>query len=303
MKGIKMNRFENKNEGALNSINMHRISNKVIYWGMFAVLFIIALICLLPPLWIFISSLKTPKELMQIPPALFPEKLSFEKFINIWKLLHFEKYYINTILIAAGSVIAAVVLNGLAGYVISCLKPRGSVAVLTAIIWTMLLPTTLSMVPLFKNMIDLPFLGVNLSNTYWPMWLCAGANAFNILLFKDSFDNLPISLVEAARLDGCGRMGVFGRIILPLSKPIIAVVSIFTVNGAWGDFLLPYLILTDRSKQTVMLQIYNLQASSYSSPIDQLLVAIVFAMIPPIIIFFFFQKFIMGGATVGGVKE
>jgi multiple sugar transport system permease protein len=98
-------------------------------------------------------------------------------------------------------------------------------------------------------------------------------------------------------------MGVFGRIILPLSKPIIAVVSIFTVTSAWGDFLLPYLILTDRNKQTVMLQIYNLQTSSYSSPVDQLLVAIVFAIIPPIIIFFFFQRFIMGGATVGGVKE
>ncbi|MDF2801992.1 MAG: hypothetical protein K0S61_1895 [Anaerocolumna sp.] len=298
-----MKSFENKNLGALNSINMRRASNKVIYWGMFTILLVIALICLLPPLWILISSLKTPKELMQIPPALLPEQFSFEKFGEIWKILHFDKFYINTILIAAGSVVTAVVLNGLAGYVISCLKPRGSVAVLTAIIWTMLLPSTLSMVPLFKNMIDLPIFGANLSNTFWPMWMCAGANAFNILLFKDSFDGLPISLVEAARLDGCGRMGVFGRIILPLSKPIIAVVSIFTVTSAWGDFLLPYLILTDRNKQTVMLQIYNLQTSSYSSPVDQLLVAIVFAIIPPIIIFFFFQRFIMGGATVGGVKE
>ncbi len=298
-----MKNFDNKNLGALNTINMRRTSNKVVYWGMFAILLVVALICLLPPLWILISSFKTPRELMQIPPAIFPEKFSFEKFGDIWKLLHFEKFYINTIVIAVGSVISAVVLNGLAGYVISCLKPRGSVAVLTVIIWTMLLPNTLSMVPLFKNMIQLPVLGFNLSNTYWPMWMCAGANAFNILLFKDAFDSLPISLVEAARLDGCGRMGVFGRIILPLSKPIMAVVSIFTVTSAWGDFLLPYLILTDRNKQTVMLQIYNLQTSSYSSPADQTLVAIVFAIIPPIIIFFFFQKFIMGGATVGGVKE
>ncbi|WP_320986845.1 carbohydrate ABC transporter permease, partial [Hungatella effluvii] len=136
----------------------------------------------------------------------------------------------------------------------------------------------------------------------WPMWLCAGANAFNILLFKNSFDSLPVSLVEAARLDGCGRIKVFSRIILPLSKPIIAVVAIFTVNSAWGDFLLPYLVLPSRSRQTVMLQLYNAQ-SSYSFPLDQQLVSIVFAIFPPIIIFFIFQKYIMGGATLGGVKE
>lgn len=299
---MKMSRFSEKNTGVLSAMDMHRPGNKLIYWTIFALLLLLALVCLLPPLWIILSSFKTTKELMQIPPQLLPSEISFKKFAEVWELVGFTRYYLNTILLAAGSVVFAVILNGIAGYVISALKPRGSAAILTAIIWTMLLPSTLSIVPLFKNMIHLPILGLNLSNTYWPMWLCAGANAFNILLFKNSFDNIPISLVEAARLDGCGRIGVFARIILPLSKPIISVVSIFTVNGAWGDFLLPYLMISDRKKQTVMIQIYNSQASQ-NFPIDHQLVSIVFAIIPPILIFFFFQKFIMGGATLGGVKE
>ena len=300
--GMKRNMFRNKDVGTLNSMDMLQRGNKVIYWVIFGILMAIALVCLLPPLWVLLSSFKSTRELMQIPPRLLPDSFNFGKFAEVWKTLKFEKYYLNTIILAAGSVVFSVVFDGITGYVVSCLKPRGSALIITLIIWTMLLPNTLSMVPLFKNMISFPVLGLNLTNTYWPMWLCAGANAFNILLFKNSFDSLPVSLVEAARLDGCGRVGVFGRIILPLSKPIIAVVAIFTVNSAWGDFLLPYLVLSDRNKQTVMLQLYNTQ-SSYSFPLDQQLVSIVFAIFPPIIIFFIFQKYIMGGATLGGIKE
>lgn len=297
-----MRGFKNKDVGTLNSMDMRQTGNKIIYWVIFGLLMCLALICLLPPLWVLLSSFKTPRELMQLPPKLLPEHFDPAKFAEVWNTLKFMKYYINTIILAGGCVFFSIVFNGITGYVISCLKPRGSALIITLIIWTMLLPNTLSMVPLFKNMIDFPLFGWNLTNTYWPMWLCAGANAFNVLLFKNAFDGLPVSLVEAARLDGCGRLRVFSKIILPLSKPIIAVVAIFTVNSAWGDFLLPYLVLSERNKQTVMLQLYNTQ-SSYSFPLDQQLVTIVFAIFPPIVIFFIFQKYIMGGATIGGVKE
>lgn len=294
--------FTNKNVGALGVADMKKGRNQLLYWCLFAILMIIALICILPPVWIFISSFKSTKELMQIPPTLLPETFDFAKFIEVWNVLNLGRYYLNTIILAAGCVVFSVVFNGIAGYVVSCLKPRGSALIITIVIWTMLLPNTLSMVPLFKNMISFPILGLNLTNTYWPMWLCSGASAFNILLFKNAFDSLPVSLVEAARLDGCGRVRVFSRIVLPLSKPIIAVVSIFTVNAAWGDFLLPYLVLTDREMQTVMLQLYSAQ-SNFSFPLDQQLVSIVFAIFPPILIFFLLQRYIIGGVTLGGIKE
>lgn len=295
-------KFCMKETGALNSMDMRRRQNKVIYWCFFAILVIVALVCILPPLWVFISSFKSPKELTQIPPRLLPSSWNIEKFKNIWNNLEFGRYYLNTVIIAAGSVIFSIVCNGMAGYVISLLKPRIAALYATLILWTMLLPNSLSMVALFMNIVDFPIFGWNLTNTFFPMWFCCGANAFQILLYKDFFDSISVSLVEAARLDGCTRINVFSKIVLPLSKSIVAVDAIFTITGVWGDFLLPYLTLSDKKMKTVMLAIYDMSTGiTYS--IDQQLAGIVFAIIPPIIIFFFLQKYIMGGLTIGGVKE
>lgn len=291
-----------KETAALSSMDMYKWHNRVIYWFMFLVLTLIALICILPVLWILISSFKSAKELLQIPPSLLPESFSIDKFVKIWNNLEFGRYYTNTILVAAGCIVFSVVCNGLAGYVISCLKPRGSALYATLIMWTMLLPNTLSLVALFMNMIEFPITGWNLSNTYFPMWMSSGANAFQILLYKNFFDSISASLVEAARLDGCNRVKIFQKIILPLSKPIVAVDAIFTLSGAWGQFLLPYLVLNDKKMKTVMLAIYDMSLSRQYT-IDERLAGIVFSIIPPIIIFFFLQRFIMGGLTVGGVKE
>lgn len=294
--------FSKKTEGALSSMNMLDRGNRVIYWCMFAMLVILALICVLPPVWIMISSFKTPKELLQIPPALLPSEWNLQKFKEIWNNLNFGKYYLNTIEIAVGSVVFSVVCNGLAGYVLSCLRPKFSGLFAGLILWTMLLPNTLSMVAQFMNICDFPIFGWNLTNTFWPMWFVRGANAFQILLYKDYFDGISKSLIEAAMLDGCSKLQVFGKIVLPLSKPIIAVDAIFTVTGVWGDFMLPYLTLSEKNLKTVMLAIYDMSTTTIYS-IDEQLVGIVFSIIPPVLIFFFLQKYIMGGLTTGGVKE
>lgn len=294
--------FRNKDVGALGYTDMQKMSNKVIYWVMFTILVLIAMICVLPPLWILISSFKTTKELLQIPATLFPESWNIDKFIRIWKNQEFGRYYLNSLIDAAGRVVFSIICNGLAGYVISCLKPRGSALFATLILWTMLLPSTLSMVPLYMNVISMPIVHWNLSNTFLPMWFCSGASAFTVLLYRNFFDGISKSLTEAARLDGCGRFKVFTRIVMPLSMPIIAVDVIFTVSGAWGDFLLPYLVLNDKKMSTVMIAIYNMKNSTVYS-MDEQFVGIVFAIIPPIIIFFFLQKYIMGGLSIGGVKE
>lgn len=168
--------------------------------------------------------------------------------------------------------------------------------------WTMLFPSSMTFIAVFQNMVDLPILHINLSNTYWPMWFGSGANAFQLLLYKNYFDSISKSLIEAATIDGAGKFKIFSKIILPLGRPIIAVDAIFTVTTCWGDFLLPYLILSDDKKKTIMLAIYNMSVGQKYS-IDEQLVGIVFAIVPPIIIFFFLQKYIMGGLTLGGVKE
>ena len=295
-------RFAGKTTGVLSFVDMKKPGNKVIYWAMFVLMVTVALVCVLPPLYILISSFKTTRELMQIPIQIFPEEWSIDKFVKIWNNLDFGTYYLNTFKIIIGSILFSILSNGLAGYVISCLKPRGSALYATLILWTMLLPSTLSFVASFQNMVDMPITHWNLTNTYWPMWFSSGANAFQILLYKNFFDSIPRALVEAATLDGAGKAKIFTKIILPLSVPIISVDAIFTMTGCWGDFMFPYLILTDNKKKTVMLAIYNMSiVQKYS--IDEQLVGIVFSIVPPIILFFFLQKYIMGGLTLGGVKE
>ncbi len=302
MKNMKQSRLIDKSTGILNFMDMKKTKNKALYWAMFAIMVIVSMVCVLPPLYIMVSSFKTTKELLQIPIQWFPAEWSIEKFVRIWNNLEFGKYYLNTIIVIVGSIIFSVLCNGLAGYVLSSLKPKGSVLYGTIIMWTMLFPSSMSFVATFQNMVDLPLLHINLTNTYWPMWFGAGANAFQVLLYKNYFDSISKSLIEAATLDGAGQVKIFSKIILPLGKPIIAVDAIFTVTACWGDFLFPYLIVNDEKKKTIMLAIYNMSIGQKYS-IDERLVGIVFAIVPPIIIFFFLQKYIMGGLTLGGVKE
>ena len=120
------------------------------------------------------------------------------------------------------------------------------------------------------------------------------------MLFKNFFDTIDMALVEAARIDGCNDFKIFTRIMLPLSVPIIATVSIFTVNGAWGNFFWPFLLLKNTEIQTVSVELYNLKQSGYA--MDKYMVALLLSIIPPSIIFVLFQRHIMGGINIGGVK-
>lgn len=300
--GEKVSKFNNKNTGLVNSMDFKKTSVKLTYFIFLLLMFLLALICLLPPLWILLSSMKSVREFYQIPPSFLPEKFQWGKLISTWKKLKFLRFYINSFVLVAGSVVSAVLINGLAGYVLSRLKPWGSKVYLKIMIWTMLLPGSLSLVPLFKNMVSFPIIGINLTNTYWPMWLIAGASAYNVLLFKGFFDQIPISLIEAASIDGSSIFGTFWRIITPMSKPIISVVTIFTINGAWGDFMMPYLVLKDPTKYTVMVKIFTMKGTT-GFTIDVQMMSIIFAIIPPVILFLILQKNIMYGFNLSGIKE
>lgn len=128
-----------------------------------------------------------------------------------------------------------------------------------------------------------------------------GANAYYVVLFKNYFESLPKDYLDAARLDGCGSLRVFTRIVLPLSKSIIVVVAIFAVTAAWSDFLMPYLLLNGTGKETVMVKLFSYYNSIKTDQID-IIRAVFYSIIPPTIIFAIFQKQIMGGVMNGGIK-
>lgn len=286
-----------KSTGIIGDLEFKQPAVKAVYWILFAGLLLLSAVCILPAVWVILSSFKDIKEFYAIPPTIIPQSFHVEKLWKTWSEFNFMKYYANTGFLTAGAVFFCLMFNGLAGYFFSKLKPRGSGFIFLLILWTVLLPNTVGMVPLFSNIVDFPLLHLNLSNTYWPMWFMAAVNPVVILIFKSFFDTIPLSLVEAARIDGASKVGIFIRIVLPLSIPVLITITILTVNGVWMDFFWPYMILKDQSTWTVMVAIYNLKATL---PMDIQFVALTFAIVPPVLLFMFFQRYIMQGYSIGG---
>lgn len=296
-----MAKLSEKNTGAIVFTDTKKMSVKISYFILIVIMIGVALVCVVPPLWVMLSSMKDVKEFFQIPPTIIPKSFHPEKLAQAWGKLDFMKYYMNTLFVALGSIVFSVVLNGLVGYVLSRLKPRGSKLVFTIMLWTMMLPNSVGMIPLFKNIINVPLLNVSMIDSYLPLWLMAGTNAFYVIIFKSFFDNIPHEYIEASRMDGCTDLGIFFKIIAPLSKPVMMVISIFTLNNVWSDFFWPYLILKNPNKYTVMVKIFTMKgASGYS--MDLQMIAITFAIIPPTILFMIFQKQIIAGFNLGGIK-
>jgi multiple sugar transport system permease protein len=203
----------------------------------------------------------------------------------------------------------------LLAFVISILKPRGSKVVYYLVLFSMLIPVTMALAPLSKNIYAVyDFIGklfggtgADIQKTYLvflPFWLIAGASPFNFLLFKSYFDNLPKDLFEMAEIEGANKFQIFFKIVIPISLPIIMVVSIFTITSTWNDFLLPYVIITSDKLWTVMIKVFtiNAQMYAYGVSLDELLCLLVFTMIPPLIIFFIFQKNITNNQVSSGIK-
>lgn len=297
-----MKKWSKKEKGAIMPIELKNTKTKVIYFINLSILVLIALVCILPVLWLVLTSFKTVKEIYAVPPTIFPKNFDIGKIGRVWKKVNFIKYYANSFLMCGGDILFDVAISGLAGYVLSRLRPRGIKGIQLIIFWTMMVPTTVCMVPLFKTFLDLPFLHKSLVDSYLPMWIMAGANTFNMLLFKSAFDSISKEYVEAAQIDGCSNLGIFVRIILPLSLPIIMVVMILDFTGAWGDFLYPYLLLQNKDLYPVSVKIYDLKVSGGGLLIDEYMMILFFSVIPPIILFIFFQKQMMNGVSFSGIK-
>lgn len=295
--------LKNKSEGIYNFMDYKKTSTKIIYAVLVLILVIVSLICLFPVVWVFLSSFKTPTEFFSKEFTLFPNKIDFSKITILWQELELLKYYKNSLILVFGSVICSVFFNGLLAYSVSILKPKGYQIVYALIMMTMMVPAVTNMYPLLQNFVKFEDVtGIKMFGSYLPLCLAYGANAFYFTLFKTNFDRLPKEVFEAATIDGCNKIQMFFKIVLPLSVPIIVVVAIFTVNAAWSDFLLPYLVLMGNTDmKTIMIRIYDLQvAPPQGFTQDKLFMLISLSIIPVIIIFSIFQRQITSAQTGTG---
>lgn len=289
-----MVKLSEKSNGVIRQFDLKRRSVRAGYYLLILLVFIMVFIALAPIIWIFLSGFKTLGEFVN-ESTILPRVYDFRRYIETWEALKFGKYYLNSLYSVTGSVVCAVIGNGLLAYSISKVKPKGWKLIYGLIMWSLMIPNTVGIVPLFVNINK-----IGLQGTFLPLWLSIGANAFFVILYKNFFDSIPQSLIEAARIDGCSELGIFFRIVLPLSAPINTVVSIFAINAAWSDFLLPYLVLNNTGRETVMVRLFQFR-TSVATDVD-VIRAIVFSIIPPVILFGIFQKYIMEGVTQTGIK-
>lgn len=295
----RVRKLNDKTNGLLNFSDLRKPQFKLLYWFIFALMFVISLICLVPIVWVALSGFKSAQEMYAIPPTFFPENIDLGIVPAILRKVKVVKYFGNSIMLIIGCLVCDIIINGLSGYVLSKIRPLGSKLIETAVFWTMLLPS-ISMVPLYITFMDVPGIHISLSGSYLPIWLMAGANAFNILLFRSFFNGIPMSYLEAAKIDGCTNLGIFGKIILPLSKPIIMVVTIFSVTGTWANFLWSYLILGSTEKEPIAVMLYKFSIGGL--PKNEYMILIIISIIPMIILYFICSKHIMGGLNMSGIK-
>ncbi|MFE6037593.1 carbohydrate ABC transporter permease [Streptomyces sp. NPDC056452] len=252
-----------------------------------------------PLYWMTTGAVKSSSELADPNPTLFPESWHPESYTDAWTNVGLGQFFLNTLVLALGAWLTQILVDVSAAYALSKLRPLLGNVVLGMMLATLMLPVSALLVPTYLTVVDVPLLHVNLINTPFAIWLPAAANAFNIFILKRFFDQIPAELLDSARIDGAGTLRVLVSVVLPLSRPVLAVVSIFAVVGVWKDFLWPMLVLPDEAKQPITVALNRL---SEFMPANQLLAGMVMASIPLLVLFLIFQRHIIAGLTAGSLK-
>nr|WP_181396828.1 carbohydrate ABC transporter permease [Streptomyces sp. FT05W] len=277
-----------------------RPRGKLVYWIVFALVAAgFTLVFLGPLYWMVTGGLKTTQEVVQSPPTAFPSSLHTENYSQAWTVMDLARLLLNTLYYAFGALAFQLVLDVAAAYSLSRLRPVFGKAILGMMLATLMIPATVLVVPQYLTVLDVPIFERNLLNSPWAIWLPSVTNAFNIFLLKRFFDSIPGELLDAAAIDGASPLRTLRSVVLPISRPILGVVSIFAVVGVWKDFLWPMLTLPDPGKQTLNVGIYSL---SNGVPQNVLIAALTIASVPTLLIFLLFQRNIMSGLTAGGLK-
>ena len=292
--------IEPRTRSLVSQVQLDRPVGRTLYWIVFWTLMVLfAAVFLFPLYWMVTGGLKSAKEIVQTPPTVVPHHAHPSNYVSAWNDADLGRLILNTVMYAVGALGFQLVFDVAAAYAFSKLRPGFGNAVLFARLASLMIPTTVIALPTYLTANSLPFVHWSLLNTPWAIWLPSVASAFNIFLLKRFFDSIPSELLAAAAVDGAGPLRTLWSIVLPISRPILGVVSIFAVVAVWKDFLWPLLVLTDTSVQTVNVGLNQL---SVGIPQNVLIAALAIASVPTIVFFLIFQRNIMSGLTAGSMK-
>ncbi|MDP4176160.1 MAG: carbohydrate ABC transporter permease [Bacteroidota bacterium] len=257
----------------------------------------LAIMTLAPFIWMILTSLKDMNDIYIYPPKLFPSKLHFENYQNSFEAAPFGRYYLNSLVVALSVTIGQLITCSMAAFAFARLKFKGRDILFYIFLGTMMVPYNVTMIPSFMVL-------------YWLGWIDSFkalivpglASAFGTFLLRQFFITIPKELEEAAYIDGSSRFGVLRRIIIPLAKPALATLAIFTFMGTFNDFLWALVVVNSDEMRTVQLGL-SIFRDRYLTQWDLLMAGSVTAVLPILIVFFFAQKYFIQGITLSGLKE
>lgn len=281
--------------------NMHNHSIKR-QWlfrqgAIYGLLAVLGILFALPFIWLVSTSLKTDSQLFVMPPIWIPEPIKWSNYRNALDYIPFWLYFKNTLIIAVPSTIGMLISSSLVAYGFSRVQWPGRDAVFILVLATMMLPYQVTMIPLFIVFRNLGWVG-----TFKPLIIPSFfGGPFYIFLLRQFYLTLPMELSDAAKIDGCSELGIYRQIILPLSKPALSTVALFSIMAYWNDFLAPLIYLEDDSKYTLALGLQQFQRQ-FGMEWAMLMATSVVITLPIIVLFFLTQKTFVQGIALTGMK-
>jgi multiple sugar transport system permease protein len=260
------------------------------------VLIPIAVVMLIPMVWMLVTSLETLNETRHFPPVLVPHTLVPGNYTQVLQQAPFARWFVNTMIVTVATVAGNLLFCSLAGYAFARIKFFGREVVFVLLLVTLMIPFQVVMIPTFIIVKDL-----GLINTLNALIVPNLANAFGVFLLRQFFRTLPVELEEAARIDGASRLSVLFKIVLPLSGPVLATLAVITFLWTWNDFLWPLITIYTPNNMTLQLGLTTFEGTHQTST-NLLMAANVMSMLPVLLLFFLAQKYFIRGIATSGLK-
>lgn len=267
------------------------------------ILIAISLLSIFPFIWLISTSLKGIDEnIFVYPPNLIPQDFTLKNYAEVWDKVNFIGYFINSMVVAGLTVLLNLVLSSLAGYPLARMSFKGKKVVFFSILATIMIPFQAIMLPVYIITLKLHLIdSVNAIAGYLGLVLPFAVSAFGIFLMRQVFLKIPHEMEEAAIIDGCNVFQLFIKVIIPMVKPTLALLAIFTFIGSWGEFLWPSIVLTQDAMYTLPVGINNLQGM-FSANWRLIAAGSVISTIPIIVFFLAMQKYFISGENDGAIK-
>ncbi len=255
-----------------------------------------AAIVLIPFVWMLSTSFKEIADVFKYPPSFLGDTFYWQNYVDVFVKIDFLGMLKNTVLVTTVVLAGSLITSSLAGFGFTYLRFRGRDKLFKIFLFAVMIPLHVMLVPMFVLMRQLGLL-----NSLWSLILPCVVSPIGIFLMRQSYMAIPRSLGEAAAIDGCSPMGIFLRLYVPLSKPAMTTLTIFTFMQTWNDFIRPLIFLSSNEKMTLTLGLYNI-VGNYSTNWGLLMAAVILSLLPVLLLYLFLQDFFVEGIAITGLK-